>query len=281
MLYLDGRMVDPREARIDPRDRGFLLGDGLFETMRAARGRVPFLDRHLDRLEAGAAVLGMPLPRARAALGDACLEVLHANRLADRYAALRITLSRGAGPRGLAPPTDPAPTLLIAAFAIADAAPAPARAVISGIRRNEHSPLSRIKSLSYLDSVLALREARGRGAQEAILRNTAGRLACASAANLFLVRNGALLTPGLEEGVLPGITRGVLLEIARDLGIPAEQAGLPTSALERTDEALLTNSLLGIRPIVEIGGERVGSGGPGPLARRLARAYAERTHQTD
>jgi branched-chain amino acid aminotransferase len=281
MLYLDGRILGAEQARIDPRDRGFLLGDGLFETMRADCGRVLFLDRHLDRLEAGAAVLGIPLPRPRDAIADACRQVLDANRLGDRIAALRLTLSRGQGPRGLVPPADPTPILLIAAAAIADAAPAPARAVISGIRRNEHSPLSRIKSLSYLDNVLALHEARERGADEAILRNTAGRLACASAANLFLVRDGALLTPGLEEGVLPGITRGVLLEIAQDLGIPAEQARLPTSALARADEALLTNSLLGIRPIVEIDGERVGKGGPGPLTRRLERAYAERIHQTD
>src|SRR5918992_6403057 len=171
MLYLDGRMVDPTQARIDPRDRGFLLGDGLFETMRAERGRVPLLDRHLGRLEAGAATLGVPLPAPRAALAAACLEVLQANRLADKDAALRITVSRGPGPRGLAPPDEPAPTLLIAAAAMADVAPAPARAVISGIRRNEQSPLSRIKSLSYLDAVLALREARARGADEALLCN--------------------------------------------------------------------------------------------------------------
>jgi branched-chain amino acid aminotransferase len=281
MLYLDGRILDPGRARIDPRDRGFLLGDGLFETMRADRGRVPFLDRHLDRLEAGAAVLGIPLPRSRDAIAEACFEVLHANQLGDRLAAVRLTLSRGPGPRGLAPPADPVPTLLVAATVITDVASCPARAVISSIRRNEHSPLCRVKSLNYLDNVLALREARDRGADEAILRNTAGRLACASAANLVLVRDGALLTPGLEEGVLPGITRAVLVEIARDLGIPAEQARLPTSAVKGADEALLTNSLLGIRPIVQIDGERVGKGGPGPLTRRLQRAYAERAHQAD
>jgi branched-chain amino acid aminotransferase len=281
MLYLDGRMVELAQARIDPRDRGFLLGDGLFETMRADRGRVPFLDRHLDRLEAGAAVLGIPLPRSRDAIAEACFEVLHANQLGDSLAAVRLTLSRGPGPRGLAPPADPAPTLLVAAALMADAAPAPARAVMSSIRRNEHSPLSRTKSLNYLDNVLALREACERGANEAILCNTAGRLACASAANLFLVRDGALLTPGLDEGVLPGITRAVLLETARDLGIPAEQVVLPTSALERADEALLTNSLVGVRPVVEIDGERVGKGGPGPLTQRLQRAYAERAHQAD
>ena len=273
MLYLDGRIVDPGQARIDPRDRGFLLGDGLFETMRAERGRVPFLDRHLDRLEAGAATLGIPLPQPRTTLAAACLEVLHANRLGDRDAALRITLSRGPGPRGLAPPPEPAPTLLIGAAAVADTAPA--RAVISRIRRNEHSPLSRIKSLNYLDAVLALREASERGADEALLCNTAGRLACASAANLFLIRDGALLTPGLDEGVLPGITRGLILELASEVGLIAEETAIAPSALERVEEAFLTNSLIGIRPLVAINGHRVGRGGIGPLTNRLRERYRE------
>jgi branched-chain amino acid aminotransferase len=273
MLYLDGRIVDPGQARIDPRDRGFLLGDGLFETMRAERGRVPFLDRHLDRLEAGAATLGIPLPQPRTALGAACLEVLHANRLMDKDAALRITLSRGPGPRGLAPPPEPAPTLLIGAAAVADTAPA--RAVISRIRRNEHSPLSRIKSLNYLDAVLALREASERGADEALLCNTAGRLACASAANLFLIRDGALLTPGLDEGVLPGITRGLILELASEVGLIAEETAIAPSALERVEEAFLTNSLIGIRPLVAVNGHPVGRGGIGPLTKRLRERYRE------
>ena len=273
MLYLDGRIVDPGQARIDPRDRGFLLGDGLFETMRAERGRVPFLDRHLDRLEAGAATLGIPLPQPRTTLAAACLEVLHADRLMDKDAALRITLSRGPGPRGLAPPPEPAPTLLIGAAAVADTAPA--RAVISRIRRNEHSPLSRIKSLNYLDAVLALREASERGADEALLCNTAGRLACASAANLFLIRDGALLTPGLDEGVLPGITRGLILELASEVGLIAEETAIAPSALERVEEAFLTNSLIGIRPLVAVNGHPVGRGGIRPLTKRLRERYRE------
>ena len=276
MLYLDGHLVEPEQARIDPRDRGFLLGDGLFETMRAERGRVPFLDRHLDRLEASAAILGIPLPQPRAALAAACLEVLQANGLTNCIAAVRLTLSRGPGPRGLAPPPEPEPTLLITVAAIAEGPPAPARAVISSIRRNEHSPLSRIKSLNYLDAVLALREARERGADDAILCNTAGRLACASAANLFLVRDGVLLTPSLGEGVLPGITRGLILELASELGSSAEENAIPPSALERAEEVFLTSSLIGVRPLVAADGHPVGRGALGPLTERLGEAYRER-----
>jgi branched-chain amino acid aminotransferase len=276
MLYLDGRIVDPGQARIDPRDRGFLLGDGLFETMRAGGGRVPLLDRHLDRLEAGAAVLGIPLPQSRDAIAAACLAVLEANRLTDGNAALRVTLSRGPGPRGLEPPAEPTPTLLITAVPLPNTAPSPASAVISGIRRNERSPLSRIKSLNYLDNVLALREARERGADEAILCNTAGRLACASAANLFLVREGALLTPPPDEGILPGVTRRVLLDLATDLGLPSEQRKLPLSALADAEEAFLTSSLIGLRPLVAVDGRAMGPGAARPVARRLAAALAER-----
>ena len=276
MLYLDGHLVEPEQARIDPRDRGFLLGDGLFETMRAERGRVPFLDRHLDRLEASAAILGIPLPQPRAALAAACLEVLQANGLTNCIAAVRLTLSRGPGPRGLAPPPEPEPTLLITAAPLAEKAPSPGRVVISTIRRNEHSPLSRIKSLNYLDAVLALREARERGADDAILCNTAGRLACASAANLFLVRDGVLLTPSLGEGVLPGITRGLILELASELGSSAEENAIPPPALERAEEVFLTSSLIGVRPLVAADGHPVGRGALGPLTEGLGEAYRER-----
>lgn len=275
MLYLDGHLVEPEQARIDPRDRGFLLGDGLFETIRAERGRLPLLERHLDRLEAGIATLGIPLPEPRDAIAAASLEVLEANRLTNHSAAVRLTLSRGRGPRGLVPPPEPEPTLLITAAPLVEQVPAPGRVVISTLRRNEHSPLSRIKSLNYLDGVLALREAKERGADDAILCNTAGRLACASAANLFIVRGGALLTPGVGEGVLPGVTRALLLQLAREIGSSAEEAALPTSALEGAEEAFLSNSLIGVRPLVAVDGLPVAGGAPGPLARRLGEAYRE------
>ncbi|MGH6913983.1 MAG: aminotransferase class IV, partial [Geminicoccales bacterium] len=190
---------------------------------------------------------------------------------------LRLTLSRGSGPRGLAPPDQPAPTLLITAAAIGGKPPAPARAVIVTTRRNEHSPLAGLKSLNYLDNLLSLREAREKGADEAILLNTAGRLACASAANLFLVEGERLLTPAEREGVLPGVTRAALLEIARGLGLAVEETGMPPSTLGRAEEAFLTNSLLGIRPLVEIDGRPVKEGRIGPMTLRLRQAYAAST----
>lgn len=275
MLWLDGDLVAPSAARIDPADRGLLLGDGLFETMRAVAGRVPLLDRHLARLRAAAAALGIPVPYDAAAIAAASAAVLAANRLAD--AALRLTLTRGPGPRGLLPPPEPWPTLLLAAFPLPPP-PAPARAILATVtRRNERSPLSRLKVLSYLDPLLALREAQGRGANEALLLNTADRLACAATANLFLIEpDGRLATPPPSEGVLPGITRGLVIELTRELGVGCVEAPLAPARLRSAAGAFLTGSLAGVRPLLAVDGRPIGTGAPHPLAQRLQAAWRAR-----
>jgi branched-chain amino acid aminotransferase len=154
-------------------------------------------------------------------IATAITDLLGANGLSD--AGVRLTLTRGPGPRGLAPPPETTPTLLIAAFALPPPAQ-PVRATIAqGTRRNERSPLSRTKALGYLDAILALREANERQADEALLLNTRDRLACATAANLWAVRDGHLFTPPLDDGALPGITRGLLLEIASTLGMGTQE----------------------------------------------------------
>jgi branched-chain amino acid aminotransferase len=274
VIYLNGQLVSPEDAAIDPTDRGFLLGDGLFETLRAYGGRVPWLDRHLDRLAAGAAVLGIPLPALD--LGAAVVETLEANDLATADAALRITLTRGPGPRGLVPLATPRPTLMIAAHPLQSPAGAPLRAMIAATRRNEHSPLANLKSLNYLDNVLAHREAAAAGANDGLLLNTAGRLASASAGNLFLVRQRTLLTPPTSEGVLPGITRAVVLDLAPELGLTAVETPLEPDQLDQAHEAFVTNSLIELRPLVAVDGRPIGDGAPGPATDRLLQAYRER-----
>ncbi|MFO1073937.1 MAG: aminotransferase class IV [Geminicoccaceae bacterium] len=266
-VWLNGRIVEEEAARIDPRDRGFLLGDGLFETMRAAGGRVPLLRRHLARLRAAAMVLDLPVPLDEPALAQACRSLLALQGLED--AALRLTLSRGCGPRGLLPPEQPAPVLLLVAFPLHPPREPARAALVEGTRRNEHAPTSRLKSLGYLDSILALQEARAAGAGEAILRNTAGRLACAAAANLFVIDRGRLLTPGLEEGVLPGITRGLVLELAPRIGVPVLEVPLEPERLAAAEGLLLTSSLAGIRPVVALDGQPVGCGEPHRLGQHL------------
>ena len=275
-LWLNGRLLPADAARIDPTDRGLLLGDGLFETVRAAGGRVPLLARHLARLRDGAALLGIPVPYADEEFGTAAGELLRANGLVA--GAVRLTLTRGPALRGLPPPAEPTPTVLIAAFPAAPASP-PLRAVVATVtRRDEGSPLSRVKALSYLDSILALREARARGADEALLLNTQGRLACATTANIFLVTaHGELVTPPLGEGVLPGTTRALALKLALRLGLGAREAVLTPGDLASAAEVFVTSSQRLLTPLVAVEGRPVGTGAPGPVAARLLAALLEAT----
>ena len=267
MIHLDGRLVDAATARIDPTDRGFLLADGLFETLRVYNGKPFRLEAHLARLTAGAKVLDLPMPPA-GEISIAIVDTLRANRQHD--ASLRITLTRGPGQRGLLPAKDPVPTVMIASHAVVERSSAPMTAHLSMIRRNEHSPASQIKSLAYLDNILSLREAAEAGCDEALLLNTAGRLAGGSRSNIFVVIDGALLTPPLGEGVLPGITRQTLLELAVDAGITARETPLSPADLDLASEAFICNSLLEVRALTRIGRRELASG---PVTEDLARRY--------
>lgn len=237
-LWLDGGLVDEAEACISPLDRGFTLGDGLFETLRVTGGAVLRLEAHLARLAAGTRVLGLPLPAFD--LAAALAATAAANGLAE--GALRLTISRGPGPRGVLPPASPLPTVVITAAPLPPPLP-PARLVIAeSTRRNDRSPLARVKSLNYLDNILARQEAAGRGTDDAVLLNTRDRVAETSIANLFAVVAGELVTPPVSEGVLPGVMRAaVLAEGARER--PLTPADLATAS-----EIFLT-SALGIRSV--------------------------------
>jgi len=258
MIYINGVIERQSEARIDPADRGFTLGDGLFETLRAYRGRPFRLADHLERLARAAAEIDLPLPLDAPAIAEAVTEVLAANRLQDRDAAIRITLSRGTGPRGLAPPADPRPTLVISAVAYAPL-PELCSATLVGIRRNEGSPLSRMKSLAAMDNVLAAGEAAKRGAEEAILLNNGGRVACGARANLFALIDDRLVTPPISDGVLPGIARLVVLDLAAALHVAVEETALLPADLDRAREVLLTNSLFEIRSVGRFDGRELGT----------------------
>lgn len=245
MLWLNGALLATGEARIDPGDRGFALGDGVFETIRAGEGVPLHLARHLARLRAGLALLDIPLALSDAELADAMARVLAANGLAN--AALRLTVSRGVAARGVLPTGPVSPTILITAGPPPPVLP-PARMIIAeGTRRNKSSPLSRIKSLNYLDSILARQEAARRGADDALLLNAQGFIVEATAANLFLWRDGALVTPPVRDGALPGIARGLILERAG-----AEERSLRPEDSARAEAAVLSNSL-GLRPVAAIG----------------------------
>jgi branched-chain amino acid aminotransferase len=273
LIWINGELVPPDKARLDPRDRGYTLGDGLFETMRASGGSVPLIEGHLERLRAGAAEIGLPLSWEDDELKEAVAETLAAGGLAG--AAVRLTVSRGVpGQRGLLPDPEPRLSLVIQAHPFSGyphhLCKRGMRAVTSTIPRNEHSPLANIKSLSYLENVLARREATRRGADEALLRNTAGDLVCASAANLFLVLGNELVTPDLASGALPGTMRHlVLAKLAPRLGLSASERAVRPEELEVAGEAFLTSALLGVMPLTAVDGCPVGAGAPGPVSLAL------------
>lgn len=235
-------------------DRGLLLGDGLFETILAEDGRLHRFDRHLARLTRGCSVLGLapPSPDAALELAEAALEDAG---LGCGRAVVRLTWTAGSG-RGLDRPPGSTPRLL----AFAGPAPLPerpARLVTTDVRRNEGSPVSRLKTLSYLDNVLARRQARAAGGEEGLMLNGRGELACAAAANLFWIRDGRLHTPAPACGVLDGIMRAAVVEAARGLGVEVIEARAPRSELDFAEAIFLTNSLIGVRPVGALDGREV------------------------
>ena len=279
ICYVNGRLAPERAGAVSALDRGLLLGDGLFETMRVTGGRVLQWRRHWERLQHGADTIGLALPWTADDLHAAVEQTLRANHL--REATVRLTVTRGFAPaaRGLPPPAGAVPTLLIRATPFA---PYPEHLYRNGmqvivsrrVRRNERSPLARVKSLCYLDNVIARQEAAERGADEALLLNTRDGAACATTANVFSVRAGRLRTPPLAAGALPGTVRALVrAELAPQLHHPVAAAPLSETDLRESDELFLTNALMGIMPVCAIDGRPIGSGQPGPLTQALRDAH--------
>lgn len=269
-LWLDGELVEAGNAHIAPNDRGFLLGDGLFETLLVLEGRPVLIDAHVTRLAAAAEILAIPLPLSPAALKAACMKLLAANVLdtAPR-ASLRVTLTRGPGPRGIAVPPELSPTLLITSAPGAEP-PESVSAVISTIRRNTSSPAAQLKALPYLDNVFAKEEAKRAGADEAILLDTQGHLACASVGNVFFWEGKTLVTPTTDGPILPGITRASVLTLARKLGVETEEGRIAPDRLLAADGIFLTNSLTGLLPVEKMDGREIPAH---PETQRLSDAY--------
>lgn len=244
MMWLNTGLIDDAVPSIFPADRGLTLGDGVFETIAARHGGILRLEAHLDRLKQGCAVLGIPFPTLD--FLSALTAVLEVNHMLE--AVLRVTVTRGVAPRGVLPPLDQTPTLLITAAPFPQI-PASIRCVIvQGTRRNEYSPLCRIKALPYLDNILALQEAVAQGGDDAIILNTSGRVAEASRANIFIVRAGQILTPPVKDGALPGVTRAALMR-----AMPVNEWGLWPEDLYQAEEMFLTNSL-GVQSVISING---------------------------
>jgi branched-chain amino acid aminotransferase len=246
-IWLNGAFLAEDAPALRAQDRGPLLADGVFDTCLAVNGAPEHGPAHFARLARHAALLEIPLPGFD--LIAAAQELLARTGLATSRAVIRTTLTRGPGPRGLAPPPEARPTLLMQAAPAPDPATlAPATAIIArATRRNEHSPLSRIKSLNYGDNILAAQEAQKRGAREAILLNTQGNAACAAAANIFIREGAHLFTPPSADGAMDGITRAALLAAGK-----AREETIPEERLREADAIYLTSSLLGIRQLYRL-----------------------------
>lgn len=280
-VYLNGGMLAAEAASVSIHDRGFLYGDGLFETMRAYAGRVFRLTDHLARLEASAEFLRIPVPHSRQEFGDIISRLISANDLSD--ARVRITLTRGTGGKGLGFSGGFKPTVLV------EAGPLAARPerlyrqgmslVVAHLRQNAQSPLPNHKTANFLRYLLARRQAVDAGADDALILNTNGHVAEASVANVFIVRDGEAATPPLDAGVLPGITRKVILEICRKSDVPCAESCFGLNKVHSADEIFLTNSLMEVMPVRSVAGKPIGGECPGPLTQRLHAAYVSLVRQ--
>lgn len=274
-VYVNGALVPRADASVSVFDRGFLLGDGVFETMRAYGGTVFMLESHTERLAASASMAGIALPPGEAGIMDAVRETIEANSLSDAY--VRVTLSRGAGPRGVDPVPCTEPTLVIMAEPLGgypqEYYEKGIKAVVASIERVSPAALDpRIKSLSFLGNVLARREASLAGTQEAIMLNSKGHLVEGASSNVFFVSGGALKTPSAGCGILMGITREVVLGAAARGGIEVLEGGYTKEELYASQEVFITNTTMEVMPVSRVDGASFGVGG---VTRRLMTAYKD------
>jgi branched-chain amino acid aminotransferase len=276
-VYLNGDFVSEEEAKISVFDRGFLYGDGLFETMRAYGGRVFMLDEHLSRLFHSLDKLRIPLRKDKEELKSAIGRLIELSRLSNAY--IRLTVSRGLHRGTLTFNDSYDPTVVIMAKELS---PYPqgyysqgVNVIISDIRQNSFSPLPQHKSLSYLSSILAKEEARIKGAFEAILLNFEGEVTEGATSNVFTVKSEKIFTPPVSSHLLPGVTRKAVLGIIPELNLEVAEKKIAPDEFFTSDEVFLTNSIMEVMPVVEVNNKKIKDGSPGPIYKSVAKAYRE------
>ena len=268
-IWINGRIINTAEARISPFDHGFLVGDGVFETLVARSGRPFTPTRHWRRLVASCQAMHITPPEFETYV-NAMLATLQANELSD--ARIRVTLTSGDGPLGSDRGDAPA-TMTVAATPLKPWPPTDTVMTVPWTR-NERSALAGIKSTSYGDNVRALALAHGQGAGEAIFANTRDELCEGTGTNIFIVSAGVVQTPPLNSGCLAGVTRALVLEACATAGIAVEETALPITALQTCDEAFLTSSTRDVHPLARID-QRPMPGVEGPVTQRVARAFQD------
>lgn len=275
-VFIDGKFYPEREAKISVFDHGLLYGDGVFEGIRAYHGRVFKLKEHLDRLFCSAKAILLDIPMSHAALTRAVVETCRVNRVRNGY--VRLVVTRGVGTLGLNPNRCRRPSVIIIAGSIQLYPPElyerGMEIVTVPTTRNLHSAVNpAIKSLNYLNNILAKIEANIAGVEEAILLNAEGYVAECTGDNLFIVKNGELQTPPLSAGALYGITRATVMDLAREAGLNVTEPNLTRYDIFNADECFLTGTGAEIIPVVKVDGRVIGSGRPGPLTRMLTDRY--------
>ncbi len=275
-IFIDGKLLNESNAKISVFDHGLLYGDGVFEGIRAYNDRVFKLKEHIDRLFYSAKAILLEIPMTPAELIKATTATIRANKLRDAY--VRLVVTRGVGNLGLNPRSCPKPTVIIIAGKIQVY---PAELYARGMEivtvptvRNLHSALNpAIKSLNYLNNILAKIEANNAGVEEAVMLNSEGFVAECTADNLFIIKNGELLTPSLSAGALYGITRGTVMELAAQNRMKVSEPNLTRYDLFNADECFLTGTGAEIMPVIKIDGRVIGSGKPGAYTAKLITGY--------
>src|SRR5688572_18474450 len=273
---VNGEISPAGEARVSVLDNGFTFGDGVYETLRTYGGRPFELDRHLDRLRASAGMLGIAIPASDDALAADLDRLLQ--RAGNPESYIRIIVSRGVGEISYRFDRIHGPTVVMAARAYEPFADAQYRdgipVIISSVRRNSpHALDPAMKSCNLINNILAVREAQAKKASEPLMLNERGDVAEGASANVFIVSGGGLVTPPLRDGILPGVTRALVLERARELGIEVREQSIRVGELLAADEAFITSTLKEVMPIATVDGTPIGNGKPGSVTKRLQDAY--------
>jgi len=276
IVFMNDRLVPEEEARVSVFDHGLLYGDGVFEGLRSYSGRVFRLDAHIDRLWASARAICLEIPLTKEAVAHAVNETLAANKLSDGY--VRLVVTRGAGSLGLDPNRTKNPQVIVIADTISlyprEHYEKGLRIVTAATQRTQSAALSpRIKSLNYLNNIMAKLEGLQAGCVEALMLNHKGEVAECTGDNIFVVRSGRLLTPPPDAGILEGITRNAVMELAVAAGLDCREVTLVRHDLYTADECFLTGTAAEVIPVVEIDGRRIGPGVPGPVTAKLIDAF--------
>ena len=282
-IYIDGEFYDKANAKISVFDHGLLYGDGIFEGIRFYNGRVFRLDEHIDRLFHSARAIALDIGMDKAAVTEATLETIRQNNLRDGY--IRLVVTRGVGDLGLNPYLCPKSTTIIIASAITlypkEKYQNGLEIVTCATRRIPHGALSpMVKSLNYLNNVLAKIEAQHAGAGEGLMLNEQGFVSECTGDNVFIVKNSEILTPPIASGALAGVTRGVVFEMAAEFGITVREPMLTRYDIYTADECFLTGTAAEVIPAVRLDTRPIGDGRPGPVTQRLMGRFSELTAAT-